>query len=219
MPNKSLAFLHTSLVHIETFGYIIKELDVKFNVVHEVNESLLNRAIEFGLDSDLQRDIKTQMRQLAVDGAAVVVCTCSTIGEVAEQSADTHLSFQAMRIDRAMADKAVLSADRILVVAALKSTLQPTVQLLESSALNAGREVQLSTVTVESAWQLFGAGEIDNYHRCIARTINSQYHDYDIIVLAQASMAGAIKYCDQIPASILASPLLGVLAAIEKMQT
>ena len=218
MNKKTLAFLHTSSQHIKTFSNIINDLKIDCKVVHEVDESLLARAIDGAMDASLERDINSQMCRLARDGAAVVVCTCSTIGAIAEQSSDPYLSFKAMRIDRAMADKAVSSAAHILIVAALESTLQPTLQLLNSSAINANREVQLTTVTVDSAWQMFEAGEIDRYYQCIGQSINEQHYGYQVIVLAQASMAGAIDYCRAVPKTILSSPLLGVLAALEQLK-
>ncbi|EPJ48269.1 MAG: hypothetical protein OFPI_30350 [Osedax symbiont Rs2] len=218
MNKKTLAFLHTSSQHVETFSNIINGLNVDCKVVHEVDESLLERAIDSGLRASLKRDINSQMCRLARDGAAVVVCTCSTIGAIAEQSSDPNVNFMAMRIDRAMADKAVSSAEHILVVAALESTLQPTLQLLKGSAINANTQVQITTVTASSAWELFEAGETEKYYQCIAQNISEKHHDYELIILAQASMAGAIDYCRAIPKTILSSPVLGVLAALEQLK-
>ena len=77
------------------------------------------------------------MREAASDGAAVVACTCSTIGGIAERTA-TGGAFTAQRIDRAMAERAVRAGPRVLIAAALESTLEPTTALILSTAAQAG---------------------------------------------------------------------------------
>jgi hypothetical protein len=57
-----------------------------------------------------------------------VVCTCSTIGDIAER-----FSPSVMRVDRHMAISAIIFS-RIHVLASLKSTIQPTKQLVEECA-------------------------------------------------------------------------------------
>ena len=61
----------------------------------------------------------------ASEQAAVVVCTCSSIGSVAE-TLDGRTDARMMRIDRPMAEEAVERGPRIIVAATLSSTLIPT---------------------------------------------------------------------------------------------
>ncbi len=68
---------------------------------------------------------------------AVVVCTCSTIGGSAEQTRLPH-GQSVLRVDRAMAERAVEIGSRIVVAAALESTLAPTTELIQDVAAQQG---------------------------------------------------------------------------------
>src|SRR6476661_1546288 len=101
-----IAFLHTSPVHVPTFEKLMQEVAPDLRVSHIVREDLLADAQRDGIgDSSLIARIRKAMTDAGASGAAVVVCTCSTIGGVAE-SMNTEGAFIAARIDRAMADKA-----------------------------------------------------------------------------------------------------------------
>ena len=208
-----IAFLHTGDVHVETFGNLMTELDPNVSVRHLVDESLLNDTRQFGLTADVADRISRAMSDAASSGAKLVVCTCSTIGGVAEALNATS-GFTAARIDRAMADEAVRRGLRILVVAAVESTLEPTRDLLDSSAQNLGRSPVIEMLHIQDAWQHFEAGDTEKYVRTIAEQIEQSWQGYDLIVLAQASMAKAAELCDSVEIPILSSPRIGVQAAV-----
>ena len=121
-----VAFLHTSPAHVETFDRLVKAADPAVQVEHVVAEDLLADAQRVGAnDPALVERIHAAMAGAASNGAAIVVCTCSTIGGPPER-ASTGTGFTTARIDRAMANRAVELGPRILIVAALESTLVPT---------------------------------------------------------------------------------------------
>ena len=143
-----IAFLHTAKVHVETFGNLVKELGPNFSVHHVVDESLLKDARKHGITPELEKRIHQAMQDATSTGAKVVVCTCSTIGGIAESSGETSgQGFISMRIDRAMADEAVNTGERILVVAALESTLASTKELLENSARRSVKHLIIQDIT------------------------------------------------------------------------
>ena len=229
--SKRLAFLHTAPVHVEPFSALVADLAPACRVDHVVDESLLRDALLLGvtdsriIDRVTQRmhdaamtlqDLPRQAGAEADGGAAVVVCTCSTIGGIAEQ-VDSSGRFLPMRIDRAMADRAVDCNGRILVVAALASTVEPTRQLLMSSAAARGREVLLQVLVVESAWPQFQRGELAAYYHTLETAIRDQVADADIVVLAQASMAPVAERLKDLDVEVLSSPRLGVQRAIEML--
>src|SRR3954471_19002067 len=119
-----------------------------------------------------------------------------------------------MRIDRPIAEQAVASGRRILVLAALRSTLAPTVALLQQVAASTQRSPTIVEVLNESAWQLFAAGEQHAYAEAIARTIENSALPADVVLLAQASMAPASELVRDLGIVVLSSPRSGVLAAV-----
>ena len=58
------------------------------------------------------------------------------------------------------------------------------------------------------------AGDSAGYHAAIAAALAGQRGRGDVIVLAQASMAGAAELCADLGVPILSSPRLGVEAAL-----
>ncbi len=210
-----IAFLHTAKVHVETFGNLVKELEPTLSALHVVDESLLEDARKHGFTPELEKRIHQAMQDATSTGARVVVCTCSTIGGIAESSGETSgQGFISMRIDRAMADEAVNTGKHILVVAALESTLASTRELLEDSARKLDKTPDIKMLYINEAWKHFEAGDTNAYLKTIAQSLKAYWKNHDVIVLAQASMAKAAEFCDGVGVPILSSPRLGVKAIL-----
>lgn len=201
-----LALLHTSPVHVPVFD-ALRDADHPGLVLrHLVDESLLSRARAEGPDA-VAADVESVLAVAVAEGATAALCTCSTIGEVAERTA-LVLGVPVLRIDRPMA-VAAAAADRIVVVAALDSTLRPTVALIRQEA--AERVIEVRTVLVEGAWARFEAGDREGYLNAVAAAVDA-VTEADVIVLAQASMADAAERATNgIP--VFSSPRPGLNAA------
>lgn len=211
---KTLTFLHTSPVHIATFDRLLAEADPTIPVRHIVDEQLLHDARHAGtITPELAQRVTDTVLAAVAHDAAVVVCTCSTIGGCAEQ-AKQYTSQPVVRVDRAMAEHAVAAGSRIIVVAALASTLAPTRQLLLAVAHDAGKTITITQVLCDDAWSKFEAGDQAGYIHEIANTIREVAHAGDVVVLAQASMADAATQCADVAIPVLSSPRLGVEAAV-----
>ncbi|MDI3384255.1 aspartate/glutamate racemase family protein [Xenophilus aerolatus] len=211
MPHR-VAFLHTSPVHIATFDRLMQALAPAVTVTHLVDEALLADAQRVGLDdAPLVARVQATMARAAEGGASLVVCTCSTLGGLAER-VPTAGRYVAARIDRAMADRAVRRGPKVLVVAALASTVGPTEALIRESADALGAPVSLRTRVVPDAWPFFERGDLLGYVAAVARDVRQQCGDADVVVLAQASMAPAAAALGDLDVEVLASPALGVRA-------
>ena len=211
-----LAFLHTSSAHVETFDRIAAELDEGISIRHEVQEGLLAAVLAAGaITGPVQAATAGAVRALARDGAKVIVCTCSTIGGIAE-AVPVPEGVLVLRIDRAMAEQAVASGRRIVVVAALRSTFKPTVALLRQVAASASRSLDVVEVLSEGAWTHFERGDLAAYVSEIAKDVEAAVLPTDLVVLAQASMAPAAELVRHLVVPVLSSPKLGVEAAMSR---
>jgi hypothetical protein len=65
------------------------------------------------------------------------------------------------------------------------------------------------------AWAEFEAGDLDGYHASIARHVRGLAADFDVVVLAQASMAPVAALLHDLAIPVLTSPRLAVLRAVE----
>ncbi len=210
----TLAFLHTSPVHVPTFTALVERIRPGTNAVHFVDESLLRDARERGHDSpDIVQRVQEAVHAAASTGAPVIICTCSTIGAAAEAT-PTYGRFSAKRIDRAMADAAARSGPSVLVVAALQSTLAPTSALVRNSAQRLRLQVDIAEHFIPGAWSHFEQGNMEDYSAAIEIAVRELLPGPNVVVLAQASMAPAAAKLQNAVAPVLCSPELGVRDAL-----
>jgi hypothetical protein len=219
LPRPDIVFVHTSPVHVDTFGRLTQAADPALHVEHVVLEHLLAEAQIEGADNPaLIKRVQDAMIAAASTGAKMVVCSCSTIGGAAEKT-PTGGRFAAARIDRAMADRAVCLGPNVLVVAALESTLGPTTELIRESATALRKQVSIEHLLVREAWPHFQSGEHAAFLGAVAAAVRAALPGPDVVVLAQASMAPAAEALRDVGVEVLASPLLGVQKVVAGLRT
>ncbi|MFJ6894890.1 aspartate/glutamate racemase family protein [Streptomyces hokutonensis] len=209
-----LALLHTSPAHVPVFDALRDEDHEGLELRHYVDEELLARARREGPEA-VTDAVRDALEEAVAEGARAVLCTCSTIGAVAE-SAGAGVGVPVLRGDRPMAAAAVAAGARVVVAATLESTLGPTAALIEEEGRRIGRAVEVRTLLVEGAWAHFEAGDIEGCARLVADAVDA-VRDVDAIVLAQGSMAGA-QHLTTTPVPVLSSPRLGLGAGARAMR-
>jgi hypothetical protein len=216
MPGQPLlAFLHTAPANVGLFTRLVAAADPSVRTEHELVEQIMLEAARLGrITDEMRRDTQTAIDALAARGAAMVVCTCSTIGGVAEALSTPALPV--MRIDRPMAQAAVRSGRRVIVAATLASTVQPTLELLRQVAGKEQRATALVECLCSEAWPMYQRGDVAGYAAAIADAVAAIATPADIVVLAQASMAPAAAVLEARGITALASPELGVRTAIAR---
>jgi hypothetical protein len=138
----TVGLLHTSAAHVPTFEALLRRSGAAVAARHVVDEGLLAEAgAAGGVGPALRARIAGRLAEAAA-GATAVLCTCSTIGAVAEELSD-RVGVPVLRADRPMAAAAVRAAAGrgggvIGVVATARSTLGPTEALLREVATAAG---------------------------------------------------------------------------------
>jgi len=201
-----LALLHTSPVHVPVFDALRDEDHPALELRHFVSEELLERARVEGPEA-VADEVRVMLDRAVADGAVAVLCTCSTIGAVAEAA---RPGVPVLRVDRPMAAAAVAAGPRVVVLATVESTLGPTVALVEEEAVRAGSPAVVRTLLAADAWDHFTAGDMDAYARAVASAADS-VTDADAIVLAQASMTPA-QHLTTTSVPVLSSPRPGLAA-------
>ena len=201
-----LGLLHTAEEHRGTFAALVSHLAPGLHDLHVVEPGLLAQARAEGLDA-VRDELLTHLRALAGAGADHVLVTCSTLGGAAEALRE-QAGVPVLRVDRPMALEAVRvaagSQRPVLVVAALESTLGPTEDLL--------REVCPAPLVVvhelTDAWPLLATEDREAYLAATAAATRRAVvrHDPVVVVLAQASAAGAAELLSDLPCPVLSSP-------------
>ncbi|MFE7288521.1 aspartate/glutamate racemase family protein [Streptomyces noursei] len=217
-----LGLLHTSPVHVPVFD-ALRDADAPgLPLRHRVRPELLAAARESGpggVAEEVAEEVAEAVGALARDGARAVLCTCSTLGDVAE-AAGAAAGVPVLRVDRPMAAEAVAAGPRLAVLATVESTLAPTTELIADEARRAGRPAEVRTVLVPDAWERFQNGDREGSLAAVVAAVRRERAagGIDALVLAQASMAPAVERLvdDGHPGAgvpVLASPRSGLRAA------
>jgi hypothetical protein len=213
-----LTLLHTASSNVAVFDELLKGIAPGLPVRHVVDEAILRQARDAGtITPELVERVDASVRS-AIDRAELVLCTCSTVGGLAE-AAGSRAGARVLRVDRPMAVRAVSIGPRIGIAATLKSTLEPTAALVHQVAQETGRPVEVTALFIGSAWPIMERGDPGGYAREIATHLEATCANtvYDAIVLAQASMAIAEPLCNGLPCPVLSSPRLGLEAALREL--
>ncbi len=216
----ALQLLHTAEVHVATFDRLLKQSGTSARWGHHVAEELLERARGEGLTASLRDELREALRGLAKSctGNGLILCTCSTLGGLAEEMSG-EIGRPVLRLDRALAEAALAKANqtkenRVTVLCAVASTIEPTKTLFEDVARSMEWKGKMELELVEDVWDLFLGGDNTGYLQKIAEVIRVVEPKSDVVVLAQASMAGAAELLPDIQVPILSSPKLGVEKAL-----
>ena len=148
------------------------------------------------------RRLTAMYMKAAEQDADIILNVCSSVGGIAKLATPLFaaLGIPIVRIDDAMARYAVLHYDRIAVVATLKTTMEPTLELLHDCALEYGRHVELSEVYVSGA---FGK-DPDEFRDMLIEASRETSARVDVLLFAQGSMA----YMEQDVSNALGIPVL-----------
>ncbi|OAI47573.1 Asp/Glu/hydantoin racemase [Planctomycetaceae bacterium SCGC AG-212-F19] len=202
---KTLALIHTTPVLIPGFTDLCKELLSGVAVFNVVDESLIKNTIQAGkLEKRTIRRLVRLVESAGEAGAEAVLVTCSSIGP-AVPVARALFEFPVLRIDEPMAEEAVRIGQRIGALATLRTTLDPTVRLLEETARRQERSRDITASLCEGAFEAVCAGDAPTHDRLVLDKLLDMMQRVDVVVLAQASMARIIP---QIPAGTRTVPIL-----------
>ncbi len=218
MAKKRLFLLHTSATLVPMFEHLCKEKLPDVAVFNMVDDSLIKDVIAHQCLRPQTARRVTQLVAAAEDAEAdQVLVTCSSIGRAVETAASLS-RVPVLRVDRPMAEKAVATGRRIGVIATLRTTLEPTADLVQRCAAEAGREIELTARLCDGAFEALMSGNAARHDELVLAALQELQSQVDVIALAQASMA---RVANLIPETdrrvpILASPPLAIdrLAAI-----
>jgi hypothetical protein len=211
-----IACLHTAESNVVVFDQAATGLgNDSVLLEHIVRPDLLAAAeMAGGLTPEIISQAQVALKALCNDHDAVLL-TCSTLGPSVYGMSD-KTSTPVIRVDEALANQAVLSGGRVVVLCAVETTVAPTSELFlrASASTSATVEVKL----IPNIWSLFKAGALNEYFSAIAAAAHGAYtHGADVVALAQASMANAALLVNN-NALPLTSPSCGLRAAIEFVQ-
>jgi len=211
----NVVLIHTVAGLENVFGPLCDELAPGLAPRHVVDESLLNDTIAAGtLTDDVRARFRARAEQARAEGADIIMLTCSSVGPAADALGD-DLGVPVLRVDEAMAERAVSLGGRVGVAATLPTTLEPTAGLVRRASERSGTVVVVTTELASGAFVALKAGDAARHDELVMAALRALASRVDVIVLAQASMARALAGAERVEADgrqvpVLTSPRLGV---------
>jgi Asp/Glu/hydantoin racemase len=186
---KRVALLHTVSSVLESFESRLRaaiQADLK---VHNIlDDFLATDPAETGLFSDINKQrLANDLRNCELTGADIIVSTCSTLTP-AISTLQESFSVPVVAIDDAMCRRAVALGNRILILATARSTMDPTSSSIRLQAAALGKSVELEKMLSLDAFSAMKAGDMAT-HDLLVEAMARKTGGFDVIVLAQASMA------------------------------
>jgi Asp/Glu/hydantoin racemase len=215
---KKLALIHTSPSLTPMFQELCVKLLPGVAIFHMVDESLIKNTIAAGhLEKLTTRRVMMMVESARLAGADAVLVTCSSIGEAVTMAARVF-DFPVVRVDDAMAEKAVTMGPRIGVLATLRTTLEPTTTLVRSKTGDTG--VTVIDHLCEGAFEAVMAGDTAKHDAMVSAALLEIQTRVDVVVLAQASMTRVLGTMEPgaLKVPVLSSPELAVRRVADLMQ-
>jgi hypothetical protein len=121
-----------------------------------------------------------------------VLITCSTMNRAYPQVREAlrPSGVPVHQIDRPMMERAVDHGGKILVIATHGPTVESTQTLLREVAGATGRQVSMTGMLVEEAWNCLAKAEVEEHNDILAKTIRNHIKAEELgcVVMAQLSM-------------------------------
>ena len=212
MKQKTLGLVHTSATLVPVFAQLCREKLPGVNVFNIADDSLVKGIMKAGsLTPVIARRVAGYLESAELAGADYIMVTCSSIGAAVEAGAKL-IGVPVLRVDQPMADKAVATGKKIGVVATLRTTLEPTADLISRRAAMAGKQIELTSRLCEGAFEALMSGDTTGHDGKVAAALKELAQQADVIVLAQASMARVVEALkpEEKRVPILASPNIAV---------
>ena len=172
-----------------------------------VRQDWLDRARAHGIDAALTSEVTTALQQ-----AGPALCTCTTLGALAE-------GLGAIRIDRPMMAQAARIDGPLCLAYCLASTADASRDLLQSCIDTAGTRARIDPLPLLSAWPHFEAGNPTAFADAIATGVRahlSLHPDTRAVLLAQASMDVAAPLLSDLPIPVLTPGESALLAGLAR---
>lgn len=218
---KTVAIIHTSFVFVnvepiikQMFGEILPDV----RLINIVDDTLLSDVIEAGeITPDAVQRMTNHVHSAELANADLIFSACSSLGpalDIAKRTAHVPV----VKVDEAMAEKAVELGPRIGILATVPSTLAPTECLILDTAQRMNAQITTTKSLAEGAFDLLMSGQREQHNERVLQQARNLAASVDVIVLAQASMAYlAESLAEQVDKPVLSSPRMGVESVREKL--
>lgn len=192
---KRIALIHATPLAMEPIANALARLAPELEPFNLLEDSLSKDQAQVQTISPAMYARFERLSEYAVlNGARGILFTCSAFGPAIEACAKKH-SIPILKPNEAMFEQCLNFAPqkkllKVALVATYEASLAPMKEELLAMAKVLNRQVDLNCTHVREAMQDLANGQEQLHHSKIAKSV-SELIEYDVIMLAQFSMAHA----------------------------
>lgn len=205
-----VVMIHTSPVSLNDLKALCKEIIPSVELVNIIDDSLLEEVKTVGhINPQIISRMCSYVQVANTLKPDLIFNQCSSVGE-AFDIAKQQACCKTLKIDEAMAEKAVELGERIGVVATVASTVSPSCNLVARKAQAAGKQVTVNRYLVDGALDILMKGDVNRHNELVIKAIEKAESENDVVVLAQGSMTAILPLLKNPQKPVLTSPRLAI---------
>jgi len=209
---KKVALIHTGFALVDVLTKLFKQYIPEAELTHIIDDSLLREILaNDGVTKPVTARILNYYISAERYKVDCILNVCSSVGEVAD-IARKIISTPIVKIDEVMAAQAVGRSANIGVAATLKTTLEPTIRMIEAKAAALGSKIKITRTVCPGAFEELMRGNASKHDQMVLNCVSKLSEKVDIIVFAQGSMARLVSsLSEDLAARVLTSPKSGIM--------
>jgi hypothetical protein len=212
---KKVGMISVTLNAVNPMMHLLLQRTDSFEVINYLDEGLQKLVGQEGglTDRSISRMIAI-IAKAVNDGAEIVLLTCTVFSPLVERF-NALFSIPIISVDGAMLDEAVRMNKSTAILCTFPATVQTSLQIFQDAAKRHGINPAVDVFLLEDAMKAIKGGNKTDHDCMIAEKADELSDSYDLIVLAQISMAEAKLRMKNHGKPVLTSPE-SALKALEK---
>lgn len=215
---KKIALVSVTLNAVNPMTKYLLAKDPEVHVINYLDSALMENVKRDGkiTDESMGR-ILNMLTKACVDGADGIILTCTVFSPYVNIFRKIF-SIPIVSPDGAMLERAAKKGGKTAILCTFPATVESSLQLYNGFLEEFGVKSQVKTYLLEDAYIAAQKQDIDEHNRILQKKVMEIEANYDTIVLAQISMAGAAKGLDSCKAEVLTSPSSAYNSLVEQMK-
>lgn len=201
-----IALTSVTLNAVNPMTDFLRERDPSLKVRNYLDSYLLEKVgKEDGVNDASVKRMFDLVATAADDGADAILITCTIFSPYAEVFSKV-LSKPVVSPDQAMLDAVAAKNGKTAIICTFIGTVEITRKMYQSRCRAAGVPDDVDLYVADGALDALNEGDWDTFHERIRKKVRELDAEYDNIVLAQISMAGAARGMELQHAALFCSP-------------
>ncbi|MCF0238322.1 MAG: hypothetical protein HUK24_06955, partial [Sphaerochaetaceae bacterium] len=183
---KHITLLHTVPSVYNSYPQLLKKAfePEEIEVTSILDEFLVTNAKKKGFfPPENKRKLFLDLLSAQEENPDIIIVTCSSLTPFVGDLMDTFTT-PIVRIDTNMCKTAAMVGKKIAVLATAPTTVEPTVSLVKSFALENNKTIEIEAFLNEEAMDELKLGHVDKHDEILGKLAREKCQDFDVVILA-----------------------------------